>query len=68
MGRPLKYSNDKDRRQAIKLSKTNYMLKKEWCCLFCGNHNYTLAGKWGHLATMKHQRNVASQALREDPS
>ena len=30
MGRKTKYSSDEERKQAIKQSKTNYMLNKEW--------------------------------------
>jgi len=34
------------------------MLNKEWLCPDCGFHNYTLAGKWCHIKTNKHQKNV----------
>ena len=39
--------------------KTTYMLNKEWYCDVCKNGiNYTLAGKWCHLKTIKHQKNA----------
>ena len=39
--------------------KTTYMLNKEWYCDVCKNGiNYTLAGKWCHLQTIKHQKNA----------
>ena len=39
--------------------KTAYMLNKEWYCNVCKNGiNYTLAGKWCHLKTTKHQKNA----------
>ena len=58
-GRPLKYLNGKDRREALKKSKTKYMLNKKWYCDVCNTGlNYTLAGKWCHLKTKKHKKNA----------
>ena len=51
-GRPKIYFTEKDRKDAIKKSKTKYMLNKEWYCDVCKNEiNYSLAGKWCHLKT-----------------
>ena len=65
-GRPIKYNNDEDRKQAIRESKTHYMLNKEWICEACGGHDYTLAGKWCHIKTKKHIYNSIIQAIKED--
>jgi len=58
MARPRVYLTDKGRLEAIKQTKTKYMLNKEWLCPDCGFRNYTLAGKWCHIKTNKHQKNV----------
>ena len=65
-GRPIKYTSDKDRKDAIKESKTKYMLNKEWICEACGGHNYTLAGKHIHMKTKKHIFNTIKKALEDD--
>ena len=65
-GRKQKYNNDKDRKDAIKESKTKYMLNKEWICEACGGHNYTLAGKHIHMKTKKHIYNHIIMALKAD--
>ena len=57
MPRQKKYSSEEERKQAIKKSKTKYMINKEWKCPECENRNYTLAGKWCHLKTEKHYLN-----------
>ena len=62
MGRPIKYS-DEERKNALTQSKTKYMLNKEWLCNACGNHNYTLAGKWSHMHTKKHIFNTIKKAI-----
>ena len=31
------------------------MANKEWICIFCANHNYTISGKCKHLHTKKHK-------------
>lgn len=39
--------------------KSKLMLEKEWFCQICNNNkNYSLAGKFCHLKTMKHQKNI----------
>ena len=57
MGRPIKYFTEEQRKQAIRESKTRYMLNKVWECLECGNRDYSLAGKWRHINTNKHKTN-----------
>ena len=40
-------------------NRTSYMLNKEWYCDICNTgRNYTLAGKFCHLKTKKHARNM----------
>ena len=56
-GRPIKYFTEEERKDAIQQSKTRYMLNKEWICIVCANHNYTLSGKSKHLRTKKHFKN-----------
>ena len=65
MGRRLKYSNNEERRAAIKESKTRYMLNKPWKCPVC-DHDYSLAGKWSHMKTKKHIYNAMFNALKDD--
>ena len=58
-GRPLKYHTEEERKEAIKNSKTKYLLNKEWYCYVCNSGiNYSLAGKHCHLKTKKHRQNV----------
>ena len=58
-GRPKIYFTKEDRKEALKKSKTKYMLNKEWYCNVCKNGiNYTLAGKWCHLKTKRHKKNA----------
>ena len=58
-GRPKVYFTEKDRKEALKKSKTKYMLNKEFYCDVCKNGiNYTLAGKWCHLKTKRHKKNA----------
>ena len=54
-GRPPKYNSEIEKKNAIRQSKTRYMLNKEWICIVCDNHNYTLSGKCKHLHTKKHK-------------
>ena len=54
-GRPPIYQTEEEKKEAIKESKTRYMLNKEWTCIVCDNHNYTLSGKCKHLRTKKHK-------------
>ena len=65
MGGP-RHLTDKDRKDAIKRSKTKYMLNKEWICSACDGYNYTLAGKHQHLRTRKHIYNTIIKALEDD--
>ena len=54
-GRPPKYNSEMERKNAIRESKRKYMLNKEWICIVCNCHNYTLSGKCKHLRTKKHK-------------
>ena len=65
MGRRLKYDNDEDRQNAIRQSKTRYMLGKSWVCHFC-EHDYSLAGKHSHIKTKKHIYNTLIKAIEDD--
>ena len=65
MGRPIKYLNENDRKEAIKQSKTRYMLSKSWICPVC-NHDYKLAGKHSHMSTKKHITNSILKGLEND--
>ena len=58
-GRPIKYFNEEERKDAIRQSKIRYMLNKEWICIVCDNHNYKLSGKCKHLHTKKHKDAVS---------
>ena len=60
---PIKHFSEEERKKAITQSKTKYMVNKEWQCPTCGNRNYTLAGKWNHLNSIKHKKNV--QAIED---
>ena len=64
MGRPRKYFTKEERNEANRPTKNKYMLNKPWICSVCGNKDYSLAGKWGHLKTKKHMRNA--QAMNEN--
>ena len=58
-GRPKRYQTEEERREAIKNTKTKYMLNKEWYCDICKTgRNYTRAGKHCHLNKKKHKKNV----------
>ena len=61
MGRRIKYSCDKDRQEAIKQSKTRYMLSTPWYCDAC-EQMYSLAGKHSHMRTKKHGDNCILKA------
>ena len=51
---PIKYFTQEERQDDIRRSKAQYMMNKEWLCIVCDNHNYTLSGKCKHLRTKKH--------------
>ena len=38
----IKYFTQEERQDAFQRSKTRYMVNKEWTCIACDNHNYTL--------------------------
>ena len=54
-GRPIKYFTEEVRKDAIRQSKKRYMSNKEWICIVCDDHDYTLSGKCKHLRTKKHK-------------
>ena len=54
-GRPIKYFTEEERKDAIRQSKKRYMSNKEWICIICDDHNYTLSGKCKHLRSKKHK-------------
>ena len=64
MGRPRKYFTKEERNEGNRPTKTKYMSNKEWICPTCGDHNYTMAGKWTHLKSKKHIRNA--QVINEN--
>ena len=64
-GRPIKYDNDNDRKQAIKESKTRYMLNKQWTCDIC-QYTANLASKWMHMKSKKHITNTILEAIEAD--
>ena len=41
----------------LKEHKTEYMLTTPWFCIVC-NRVYSLAGKWCHIKTRKHQKSI----------
>lgn len=57
-GRPIKYFTEEDRKKAIQQSKNKHILNKEWRCPVCDNHDYKMVGKWRHLNTKKHKKNM----------
>ena len=65
MGRPIKYHTEEDRLNAVRESKTKYMLNKPWYCDAC-LREYPLAGKWTHMHTKKHIHNYIIMALKAD--
>ena len=55
-GRPKVFTKEELRRR-----KTLCTLNKKWYCEICQTGiNYTLAGKWCHMKTKKHARNIES--------
>ena len=51
-----------ERKDAIRRSKTRYMLSKIWYCEVC-DREYCLAGKTQHLKTIKHNKNSLNQPI-----
>ena len=64
MTRGVKHTTEEDRQNAIRQSKTKYMLNKSWICPVC-EHDYKLAGKWSHMKTKKHIKNTVLDALKD---
>ena len=64
MGRYQKYFCEDDKHNAIRRSKTKYMLNKSWICPVC-EHDYKLAGKWSHMKTKKHIKNTVLDSLKD---
>ena len=48
------YDSEKERKDAIRRSKTKYMLKTLWFCDLC-LRKYQSAGKFSHIKTKKHK-------------
>lgn len=63
-GRPIKYFTEEDRKKAIQQSKNKHILNKEWRFPVCDNHDYKMVGKWRHLNTKKHKKNM--EAIEDD--
>ena len=55
--RPYFYKTDEERKDAIRRSKTRYMLSKIWYCEVC-NHEYCLAGKTQHLKMVNYNKST----------
>ena len=65
-GRPILHQTDEQRKNAIKKSKTKYMLNKPWFCDICQNDkNYTLAGKGSHIKTKLHINNCIIKSTEQ---
>ena len=64
VGRPRKYFTEVERKHANQQSKNKYILNKEWRCPVCDNHDYKMAGKWKHLNSLKHKKNM--EAIEDD--
>ena len=64
VGRPIKYLTEEERKRAIQQSKNKHILNKEWRCSACDNHDYKMAGKWKHLNSQKHKKNI--EAIKDD--
>ena len=59
MTRKRLYFTEQDVKNAIKKSKTKYMVNRCWYCDICNNNkDYKLAGKWTHIKSLKHQKSV----------
>ena len=57
------YETEEERKDAMKRSKTRYMLSKIWYCEVCDGE-YCLAGKTQHLKTVKHNKNFLKSTPR----
>ena len=63
--RPHFYKTEEERNDAIRRSKTRYMLSKIWYCEVC-DREYCLGGKTQHLKTVKHNKNFLNRPLGLD--
>ena len=63
--RPYFYKTEKERKDAIRRSKTCYRLSKIWYCEVC-NSGHCLAGKTQDLKTVKHNKNFLNRPLELD--
>ena len=59
------YETEEERKDAIRRSKTRYMLSKMWYCEVC-DREYCLAGKTQHLKMVKHNKNLLNWPLELD--
>ena len=64
-GRPKVHFTEEDRKEALKKSKTKYMLDKEWYCDIC-NRKYSLKRKDKHLLTKVHKKNKERSDREEE--
>ena len=55
-----KCKTEEERKDAIRRSKTGYMLLKIWYCEVC-DREYCLAGKGQHLKSIKHNENLLNR-------
>ena len=63
--RPYFEKTEEERKDAIRRSKTRYMLSKIWYCEVC-DREYCLAGKTQRLKTVKHNKNFLNRPLELD--
>ena len=63
--RPFFYKTEEERKDAIRRSKTRYMLSKIWYCEVC-DREYCLAGKTKDLKTVNHNNNFLNRPLELD--
>ena len=61
----LPYETEEERKDAIRRSKTHYMLLKMWYCEVC-DREYCLAGKTQHLKTVKRNKNFLNRPIELD--
>ena len=60
-----KYKTEEERKDAIRRSKTRYILSKIWYCEVC-DRECCLAEKTQHLKTVKHNKNFLNRPLELD--
>ena len=59
------YETEEERKDAIRRSKTCYMLPKMWYCEVC-DHKHCLSGKTQHHKTVKHHKNFLNRPIELD--